>query len=68
LTWDFACPDWIQRLKAGRSLVPDVPEQAAMAAAPGEWFRFLSGHEGSVVNLAAADNRQPCAGDFGLSM
>lgn len=23
--WNFACPDWIERLKAGRSLVPDLP-------------------------------------------
>jgi phage terminase large subunit-like protein len=23
--WDFACPDWVQRLKAGRSLVPALP-------------------------------------------
>lgn len=23
--WSFACPDWEQRLRAGRSLVPDLP-------------------------------------------
>jgi phage terminase large subunit-like protein len=23
--WDFACPDWVERLKRGRSLVPDLP-------------------------------------------
>jgi phage terminase large subunit-like protein len=23
--WSFACPDWIERLKAGRSLIPDLP-------------------------------------------
>ena len=23
--WSFACPDWADRLKAGRSLVPDLP-------------------------------------------
>jgi phage terminase large subunit-like protein len=23
--WSFACPDWIDRLKSGRSLVPDLP-------------------------------------------
>ena len=23
--WNFACPDWVERLKAGRSLVPDLP-------------------------------------------
>ena len=25
MSWDFACPDWVERLKAGRSLVPDLP-------------------------------------------
>lgn len=24
-TWSFACPDWVERLEAGRSLVPDLP-------------------------------------------
>jgi phage terminase large subunit-like protein len=24
-TWSFACPDWEQRLREGRSLVPDLP-------------------------------------------
>lgn len=24
-TWAFACPDWVERLKEGRSLVPDLP-------------------------------------------
>ena len=24
-TWSFACPDWVERLKEGRSLVPDLP-------------------------------------------
>lgn len=23
--WDFACPDWVQRLRERRSLVPDLP-------------------------------------------
>ena len=23
--WSFACPDWVERLKSGRSLVPDLP-------------------------------------------
>jgi phage terminase large subunit-like protein len=24
-TWCFACPDWVQRLREHRSLVPDLP-------------------------------------------
>lgn len=31
-SWDFACPDWIDRLKAGRSLVPSLPLNQADAA------------------------------------
>jgi phage terminase large subunit-like protein len=23
--WNFTCPDWVERLKTGRSLVPDLP-------------------------------------------
>jgi phage terminase large subunit-like protein len=23
--WNFACPDWVERLKSGRSLVPNLP-------------------------------------------
>jgi phage terminase large subunit-like protein len=29
--WSFACPDWAQRLKEGRSLVPDLPLNQADA-------------------------------------
>lgn len=25
LSWDFACPDWVERLRERRSLVPDLP-------------------------------------------
>jgi phage terminase large subunit-like protein len=25
LSWDLSCPDWKERLRAGRSLVPDLP-------------------------------------------
>lgn len=25
MTWNLSCPDWAERLKAGRSLVPDLP-------------------------------------------
>lgn len=34
--WSFACPDWADRLRSGRSLVPDLPldnEEAARAVA-----------------------------------
>lgn len=30
-TWQFACPDWVERLKAGRPLVPDLPLDMAEA-------------------------------------
>lgn len=30
--WDFSQPDWIERLKAGESLLPDLPLDAAKAA------------------------------------
>jgi phage terminase large subunit-like protein len=29
--WNFACPDWAERLKSGRSLVPDLPLDHAEA-------------------------------------
>jgi len=29
--WDFSCPDWLARLKAGRSLMPDLPLDAGEA-------------------------------------
>lgn len=30
-TWSFACPDWVERLREGRSLVPDLPLDRAEA-------------------------------------
>ena len=36
MAWVFACPDWSERLRDGRSLVPDLPlltEKAARAVA-----------------------------------
>lgn len=30
--WDFSCSDWVARLRAGRSLLPDLPLDAAEAA------------------------------------
>lgn len=32
MTWDLSCPDWADRLRAGRSLVPDLPLFGAAAA------------------------------------
>lgn len=29
--WDFSCPDWVERLKTGRSLVPTLPLDQAEA-------------------------------------
>ena len=31
-TWNFACPDWKDRLREGRSLVPDLPLDREMAS------------------------------------
>ena len=31
-TWDLSCPDWEQRLREGRSLVPDLPLDVRLAA------------------------------------
>src|SRR3546814_17607404 len=30
--WDFSCPDWVDRLKEGRSLVPDLPLDRVLVA------------------------------------
>jgi phage terminase large subunit-like protein len=30
--WNFSCPDWLDRLRAGRSLLPDLPLDKAEAA------------------------------------
>lgn len=32
MTWSFACPDWVQRLREGKTLVPDLPLDEAEAA------------------------------------
>lgn len=29
--WNFACPDWFERLQAGRSIIPDLPLDKARA-------------------------------------
>ncbi len=39
--WDFSCPDWVDRLKAGRSLVPDLPlDERLVARAVGMFNRL----------------------------
>jgi phage terminase large subunit-like protein len=39
--WNFACPDWVERLKTGRSLVPDLPLDHAEAERAVEIFNML---------------------------
>lgn len=39
--WNFACPDWVERLKAGRSLVPDLPLDKAEAERAVSIFNML---------------------------
>lgn len=31
MSWNLACPDWVERLRAGRSLVPDLPLDVGQA-------------------------------------
>lgn len=39
--WSFACPDWEQRLKEGRSLVPDLPLDQRLAQQAVDIFNKL---------------------------
>ncbi|PJN96652.1 terminase [Amaricoccus sp. HAR-UPW-R2A-40] len=41
LDWNFACPDWEQRLRDGRSLVPDLPLNRVEAARSIDIFNRL---------------------------
>jgi phage terminase large subunit-like protein len=40
-TWNLACPDWRERLREGRSLVPDLPLFESEASAAVEFFNAL---------------------------
>src|SRR5436190_15131761 len=40
-SWDLSCPDWEDRLRAGRSLIPDLPLNEAEAAFGLEFFDQL---------------------------
>lgn len=39
--WSFACPDWVERLKSGRSLVPNLPLDDAEAERAAGIFNML---------------------------
>jgi phage terminase large subunit-like protein len=39
--WNFACPDWVERLKRGRSLVPSLPLNYPEAERAVEIFNLL---------------------------
>lgn len=41
VAWRFACPDWPARLKAGRSLLPDLPLDEAAANKAVDIFNML---------------------------
>jgi len=41
VAWRFACPDWAARLKAGRSLLPDLPLDEAAANKAVDIFNML---------------------------
>ncbi|WP_232494928.1 terminase large subunit [Novosphingobium kaempferiae] len=40
-SWNFACPDWKERLRDGRSLIPDLPLDRAMASRAVQIFNKL---------------------------
>lgn len=39
--WDLSCPDWPDRIKTGRSLLPDVPLDSALAERAVKYFNRL---------------------------
>lgn len=43
--WDLSCPDWEQRLRDGRSLIPDLPLNRAEADAAVAIFNALKLHD-----------------------
>ncbi len=43
--WDLSCPDWIERLKSGRSLLPDLPIYTAEGERAVSIFKKLRLHD-----------------------
>lgn len=41
MPWDFALPDWEQRIRTGRSLIPDLPLDEAAASRAVKTFNLL---------------------------
>lgn len=70
--WNFACPDWKERLKDGRSLIPDLPldpELAGRAVAIFNKLRLPDVGDRPVMRVAAGDwQRATVAALFGSMM
>ena len=57
--WDFSCPDWADRLRAGQSLIPDLPLNVATAARAVRIFDNLQ-----LPDVAGHPELRDAAGDW----
>lgn len=57
--WNFACPDWKERLRDGRSLIPDLPLDKAMASRAVQIFNKLR-----LPDVAGKPTMRVAAGDW----
>ena len=57
--YSFTCPDWIERLKAGKSLVPDLPIDRELAARAVRVFNELR-----LPDVAGLPTMEEAAGDW----
>jgi len=57
--WDFSCPDWVDRLRDGRSLLPELPLDEAAAARAVAIFDKLR-----LPDVAGTPSMADAAGDW----